>query len=133
MNGNGSSLDRTIVLYVDEDAFSRRMFSVAYGENHSIVTVANRNQAFEAIRRLGCRIGVLIANQWMPDQSPIWMLRETQEMDPGIVRILATAYYDGHMADEARRMGVYRMVPLPWDPYEMVEVLHDALQACERR
>jgi hypothetical protein len=34
--------------------------------------------------------------------------------------------------DDAFHVGVYRLIELPWNPYEMETVLHDALEAYRR-
>jgi two-component system probable response regulator PhcQ len=74
-------------------------------------------------------IGVLMTDQRMPGEKGVWLLERARQLEPRILRILATAYADMDAAIAAVNTGaIYRYVTKPWDPAQLQHTLQRALE-----
>jgi DNA-binding NtrC family response regulator len=75
-------------------------------------------------------IQVIMTDQRMPQMTGVELLRRAQGECPEAIRIVFTGYADIKAVIDAINQGhVYRFLTKPWDPDELVALLH---QACER-
>jgi len=59
----------------------------------------------------------------------VWLLERARQLEPRIIRILATAYSDMDAAIAAVNTGaIYRYVTKPWDPAQLQQTLQRALE-----
>jgi len=74
-------------------------------------------------------LGVLMTDQRMPGNKGVWLLEKARQIQPRIIRILATAYADMDAAIAAINSGaIYKYVTKPWDPPTLENTLKRALE-----
>ena len=119
---------RFAILYVDDEEKSLKYFARAFGEHFQILTATNAHDGFKVLQERGREIGLLITDQRMPGEKGVWLLEQSRNLHPQIIRILATAYADMDTAIAAVNTGaIYKYVTKPWDPEQMEQTLKRAL------
>jgi DNA-binding NtrC family response regulator len=79
-------------------------------------------------------IHVLLTDQRMPGMTGIQLLRQVKAEYPATVRIVFTGYADiKAVIDGVNHVGLYRYLTKPWDPDELIQVLHEAANWYEER
>src|SRR6185436_19911040 len=74
-------------------------------------------------------IGLLMTDQRMPGEKGVWLLERARQIQPRIIRILATAYADMDAAIAAVNAGaIYKYVTKPWDPPQLEQTLKRGLE-----
>lgn len=74
-------------------------------------------------------IHVIMTDQRMPGMTGVELMQHAKKACPGAVRIVFTGYADIKAVVEAINTGgLYRYITKPWDPDELIEVLHEAAQ-----
>jgi response regulator RpfG family c-di-GMP phosphodiesterase len=72
-------------------------------------------------------IHVVMTDQRMPELTGAELVGRIKEEYPNAIRIVFTGYADIKAVIECiNRGGLYRYITKPWDPDELVEVLHQA-------
>ena len=75
-------------------------------------------------------IHVIMTDQRMPEMTGVELLRQARGELPEAIRIVFTGYADVKAVIDAINQGqIYRYLTKPWDPDELVSVLH---QACDQ-
>jgi DNA-binding NtrC family response regulator len=89
----------------------------------------------EALRILAERpIRVVMSDQRMPGMTGVELLSQVKARYPDTIRILFTGYADiKAVVDGINRGGLYRYLTKPWDPDDLLEVLHSAADMYQRR
>lgn len=89
----------------------------------------------EALRILAERpIRVVMSDQRMPGMTGVELLSQVKSFYPDTIRILFTGYADiKAVVDGINRGGLYRYLTKPWDPDDLLAVLHSAADAYERQ
>ena len=117
------------ILYVDDEEKSLKYFARAFGDTFRILTASNAQDGLKLIQQHGAEIGVLMTDQRMPGEKGIWLLEQSRQLHPNMIRMLATAYSDMEAAIAAVNTGaIYRYVTKPWDPEQMEQTLKRALE-----
>jgi response regulator RpfG family c-di-GMP phosphodiesterase len=82
----------------------------------------------EAMEILGQHeIHVVMTDQRMPEMSGVQLVRRVKNEYPEAIRIVFTGYADIKSVVEAiNKGGLWRYITKPWDPDELVDVLHEA-------
>ena len=114
------------MLSVDDDpAVSRaiaRDLRQRYGRSYRIRRAESGVDALNALRELALRnerVGLLLADQRMPNMNGVQFLREAREIFPRARRLLLTAYADTEAAIAAiNEADVHYYLLKPWDPPE---------------
>ncbi len=126
---NGYDYRKYAVLYVDDEEKSLKYFRMALGRDFDVMTASSAAEAMEILEREGDRIGVLVTDQRMPEETGTDLLGRVRRQRPGIVRVLTTAYSDLDSAIEAVNSGgVFRYVTKPWDIRDLRGVLLRAME-----
>ncbi|HYF42899.1 MAG TPA: hybrid sensor histidine kinase/response regulator [Ramlibacter sp.] len=126
------------VLYVDDEATSRRWFARALGNEFSIVTADSVDEALAVLAERGASFAVLVTDFRMPGADGMKLLRAVQEDHRHLVRLLVTAYAGKEVAMAAVNQGkVLRILEKPLEDAVVREALHEAVavyrtQAMER-
>jgi two-component system probable response regulator PhcQ len=124
-----SDYQQFAILYVDDEEKSLKSFTRAFSEQFRILTAANALDGLKLLEANTAEIGVLMTDQRMPGEKGVWLLERARALNPGIVRILATAYSDMEAAINAVNSGaIYKFVHKPWDPPELEQTLKRALE-----
>jgi len=117
------------VVYVDDEEKSLKYFARAFGEHFRILTASNAQDGLKLLKEHGDEIGVLMTDQRMPAEKGVWLLEQSRQLYPNIIRILATAFADMDAAIAAVNTGaIYKYITKPWDPEQMEETLKRSLE-----
>jgi len=104
------------IVYVDDEEMSLKYFSRAFGDTYRIYTATSARDGLKIIQERGHEIGILMTDQRMPGEKGVWLLEQTRQMHPQILRILITAFTDMDAAIAAINNGsIYKYVSKPWD------------------
>ncbi len=72
-------------------------------------------------------IQVILTDQRMPGMTGVELMAKARKEYPETVRIVFTGYADiKAVVDAINHGGLYRYLTKPWDPDELIEVLHEA-------
>jgi DNA-binding NtrC family response regulator len=72
-------------------------------------------------------VHVIMTDQRMPEMTGVELLRRARGECPEAVRIIFTGYADIKAVVDAVNQGqIYRYLTKPWDPDELVALLHEA-------
>ena len=90
--------------------------------------VHTASSAAEALNVLAAHeIHVVMTDQRMPEVTGVEMLGKVKAQYPDAIRIVFTGYADIKAVIEGiNRGGLFRYITKPWDPDELIEVLHVA-------
>jgi two-component system response regulator PhcR len=116
------------ILFVDDDAVSRKIFSRVYADEFTIVTAASAAHALEILAAGEHEFGVLVTDYRMPERDGMKLLRAVQRDHRHVIRLLATAYAEKDVAIAAVNQGkVLRILEKPLDEATTREALHEAV------
>jgi response regulator RpfG family c-di-GMP phosphodiesterase len=91
-------------------------------------TAENAKQALEILQQHP--VHVIMTDQRMPEMTGAELLGRARTEYPSAVRILFTGYADiKAVIDAVNSGGLFRYITKPWDPDELIEVLHEAAAA----
>jgi DNA-binding NtrC family response regulator len=100
-------------------------------KDFEVYTAESGAEALEILRRQP--IHVLMSDQRMPEMTGVELLRRAQGDCPEAIRLIFTGYADIKAVIDAINHGqIYRYLTKPWDPDELVAVLHEACDYYER-
>jgi len=75
-------------------------------------------------------IHVVMTDQRMPEMTGVELMGRVKSQYPDAIRIVFTGYADIKAVIECiNRGGLYRYITKPWDPDELIELLHEAAAA----
>src|ERR1043166_3301452 len=117
------------ILYVDDEEKSLKYFTRAFEDQFNILTATNAQDGFKILEAHKDEIGLLMTDQRMPGEKGVWLLVKARQIQPRIIRILATAYADMDAAIAAVNTGaIYKYVTKPWDPPQLETTLKRGLE-----
>jgi two-component system response regulator AtoC len=115
------------VLIVDDEVNMQLVLSEAFeDEGHSVSTASNGAEAIAAIQ--ASDFDLLILDLKLPDMTGIDLFRVAQEMRPGAVAIMITAYSSIDTAIEAMKMGAYDYITKPFNVEKLLMVAGNAIE-----
>jgi two-component system, response regulator PhcR len=126
------------VLFVDDEAFSRKWFARAFSDEFNVVTAAGATEALQVLGERGHEFAVLVTDYRMPERDGMKLLRAVQSDFRHVIRLLATAYAEKDVAIAAVNQGkVLRILEKPLDEQQTRGALREAAalyraQALER-
>jgi two-component system, probable response regulator PhcQ len=116
------------VLYVDDEPHALKYFAQAFGDTFDILTASGVDEALTIVDAEHARIGIVIADQRMPQRPGTDLLATLRAKHPSIIRILTTAYSDLDSAIAGVNEGaIYRYIVKPWDLQDLRIVLMRAM------
>jgi DNA-binding NtrC family response regulator len=91
--------------------------------------------ADEAIRILEQHpIDIVMTDQRMPEITGVELMKRVRTEHPSAIRIVFTGYADiKAVIDAINHGGLFRYLTKPWDPDELIDVLHEAAEEYDRR
>ncbi len=117
------------VLYVDDEPINLRVFEANFRSRFRIITSQSGTEAIAILATRGHEVGVLIADQRMPEMTGVELLRRAKELVPDVQRIIITAYSDMQAVMEAVNLGqVSRYFVKPWVKEDLANALEDSLR-----
>lgn len=138
MPRSSAPTDAGAILFVDDEATSRKWFARAFADEFVVVTAAGVSEALEVLAARGHEFSVLVTDYRMPEGDGLKLLRAVQRDYRHLVRLLATAYAEKAVAIAAVNQGkVLRILEKPLDEAQTREALREAAalyrsQALER-
>lgn len=130
--------DAPAVLFVDDEATSRKWFAREFGDEFRVATAGGADEALAILGQRSHDFGVLVTDYRMPERDGMKLLRAVQRDFRHVIRLLATAYAEKDVAIAAVNQGkVLRILEKPLDGATTREALREALalyrsQALER-
>jgi two-component system probable response regulator PhcQ len=120
---------RFAILYVDDEEKSLKYFARAFGDHFRILTATNATDGFALLQQHRDDIGLLMTDQRMPGEKGVQLLERTRQLNPSIIRVLATAYADLEAAIQAVNTGaIYKYVTKPWEIPQLEATLRRGLE-----
>lgn len=117
------------ILYVDDEENSLKAFARAFADEFRIFTAPSAQEGLKLLEQHRQEIGLLMTDQRMPGEKGVWLLERARQLEPRVIRILATAYSDMDAAISAVNTGaIYKYVTKPWDPEQLEQTLKHALE-----
>lgn len=117
------------ILFVDDEAASRKLFARSFGDEFRIVTAASAGDALDLLSRREHHFAVLLTDYRMPERDGMKLLKTVRREHRHLVRLLATAYAEKNVAIAAVNQGqVLRILEKPLDEQVTREALRDALE-----
>ena len=115
------------VLFVDDDPSNLVVCEAACSDEFEVITALSAAAALKALAM--AEVGVIVADQRMPETTGVELLERVRHDYPDTVRVLITAYSDMPAAIEAINRGqVRRYLKKPWVPEELKTEIRDALE-----
>ena len=88
-----------------------------------LYTAESSAQALEILQQHP--IHVIMSDQRMPEMTGVQLMHRVKDAHPKAIRIVFTGYADIRaVVDAINNVGLYRYITKPWDPDELIEVLH---------
>lgn len=117
------------ILYVDDEEMSLKYFTRAFSDQFRIFTAASAQAGLKLLEEKQNEIGILMTDQRMPGEKGVWLLERVRQLQPRIIRVLATAYADMDAAIAAVNTGaIYKYVTKPWDPGQLEQTLKRGME-----
>src|SRR5436190_11580111 len=117
------------VLYVDDEEKSLKNFSRAFGSRFKVLTASSATDGLRLLEQHINDIALLISDEQMPGHRGVWLLNQARQLNPNILRILATAYSNLDSVIAAVNTGaIYHYVTKPWDPAQLENTIRHAMQ-----
>lgn len=118
---------RPCILFVDDEELAQKYFRKAIEADFEVLTASSVADAVELLSASADKIGVVVTDQRMPNESGTSLLRRIHTDHPEMIRILTTAYSDLDSAIEAVNDGhIYRYITKPWDIRDLKTVIRQA-------
>jgi len=120
---------RYAILFVDDEANTRKYFRRLFGEKFRILEAEDGVQALEIFRQHAEEIGIIVTDQRMPNETGVGFLSKIAAQYPDIIKILSTAYSDIDAAiGSVNHGGIFRYMTKPWDVPQLEVTLRRAME-----
>lgn len=116
---------RTLLVVDDEEHIQNSLRRLLRGDGYQILTASDSMEAFELLAKH--EVGVILADQRMPEMSGTEFLSRVKDMYPTSIRIVLSGYTDLETVTASVNQGsVYKFLVKPWDNDALREALRDA-------
>lgn len=124
-------MNKHSVLLVDDEPEILFSLRGLLRREFELYTAESGAEALEVLRQHP--VQVIMTDQRMPQMSGTELLRRSQDECPEAIRMVFTGYADIKAVVDAINQGqIYRYLTKPWDPDELVAVLHEACEHYDR-
>src|SRR5262245_56222306 len=114
------------VLIVDDEPLIRWSLAETLSESgHRVTEAADGASALTSLRTSESP-DVIVLDYRLPDSSDLSLLKSIRQRVPGAVVIMMTAFGATEMTCEALLLGVWRVVPKPFEVHEMADLVSQA-------
>lgn len=121
-------MNRVHVLCVDDTPLVLNALERLLSERFDVTSARDGKEAL-ALLRVRPDVGIILADYTMPDMDGLALLTEARKITPGAVRILMTAWPDGHAIQQAVADGtILRCLTKPFGANEVNTVLAEAVE-----
>ncbi len=120
------------ILAVDDEEDVLDLLIQMLEPEYEVLTAFSAEAALDILGRQS--VDMLITDQRMPRMSGIELIERAKKLNPGMVRILLTAYSDPEEVMAAINRGeVYRYITKPWDINDLLLTIRHGLEAYQLR
>jgi len=120
---------RYAILFVDDEANTRKYFRRLFGEKFRIIEAEDGVQALSVFREHANEIGIIVTDQRMPNETGVGFLSKISGDYPDIIKILSTAYSDIDAAiGSVNQGGIFRYITKPWDIPQLEVTLRRSME-----
>ncbi len=120
---------RYAILFVDDEANTRKYFRRLFGEKFRILEAEDGVQALAIFREHANEIGIIVTDQRMPNETGVGFLSKIAGDYPDVIKILSTAYSDIDAAiGSVNQGGIFRYITKPWDIPQLEVTLRRAME-----
>lgn len=117
------------ILYIDDEEKSLKYFEAIFSDLAPIYVARSPAEGFRLFSENHERIGLVLSDKKMPDESGIDLLGRIREVDPRPLRVLVTAFSDlGLAVDAFNDRLLYSYFSKPWDPSDLEHHMIKALR-----
>lgn len=125
----GYDYQRYAILFVDDEANTRKYFRRLFGEKFRILEAEDGVQALSVFRQHAGEIGIIVTDQRMPNETGVGFLSKIANDYPDIIKILSTAYADIDAAiGSVNQGGIFRYITKPWDIPQLEVTLRRSME-----
>lgn len=115
------------VLYVDDDEENLLGLQMTFRRQFRIIIAKSAAEALEIMEREP--IGVLLADQRMPEVTGVELIEQAHQLYPGMVHLIITAYSDFDALVYGINTGALSgFIQKPWEPAEVELTLRTAIE-----
>jgi CheY-like chemotaxis protein len=119
---------RARILIVDDEEAILETMAFTFEDDYDVVTATSARQALQILDETP-PIAAVITDQRMPEMTGVEFLARVCERHPNTTRIILTGYADGEAMVRAINEGhVYAYVTKPWEPEELKQLVHRAVE-----
>lgn len=119
---------RARILIVDDEEAILETMAFTFEDDYDVLTATSARQALEILAERG-PIAAVVTDQRMPEMTGVEFLARVCERHPNTTRIILTGYADGEAMVRAINEGhVYAYVTKPWEPEELKQLVHRAVE-----
>ncbi|RTL47431.1 MAG: EAL domain-containing protein, partial [Rhodocyclaceae bacterium] len=116
---------RTLLVVDDEENVRNALRRLLRGDGYQILVASGATEAFELMAKH--EVGVILADQRMPDMSGTEFLRRVKDIYPDSMRVVLSGYTDLETVTASVNQGsVYKFLVKPWDNEALREILREA-------
>lgn len=121
---------RTLLLLDDESAVLTALRRVFAYEGYRLLLTTSTSEALELLALH--QVGVILADQRMPEMSGTAFFRRVKQSFPDSVRMILSGYTDlDTLADAINEGAIYKFLTKPWDNEQLREQVRDAFRYYE--
>jgi DNA-binding NtrC family response regulator len=118
------------ILLVDDEPEILYSLQGLLRREFELYTANSGAQALEILQQHP--VHVIMSDQRMPEMTGVQLMHRVKEAHPEAIRIVFTGYADIRaVIDAINNVGLYRYITKPWDPDELIQVLHQAAERYE--
>jgi len=126
-----SDRDKHPILLVDDEPEILFSLKALLRREFELHTAESGHEALEILQRHA--IHVVMTDQRMPEMTGVQLMRRVKNEYPEAIRIVFTGYADiKSVVDAINNGGLHRYITKPWDPDELIDVLHEAAAQYEQ-
>jgi CheY-like chemotaxis protein len=120
------------ILYVDDEEQNLISFRYLFKKNFDIHLASSAEEGLEILKNE--QIQIILTDQKMPRTTGVEFLKKISTTHPDPIKILLTGYADIGTIIEAINLGeIYRYIPKPFQPEEMLVTLKNAMEVYSLR
>jgi CheY-like chemotaxis protein len=123
-----TKLARARILIVDDEEAILETMAFTFEDEYDVLTATSARQALQILDE-GPAIAAVVTDQRMPEMTGVEFLAKVCQRHPNTTRIILTGYADGEAMVRAINEGhVYAYVTKPWEPEELKQLVHRAVE-----
>jgi DNA-binding NtrC family response regulator len=122
------------ILFVDDEAKSRKYFSLLFGRKRRVITAEDGVEGLELFRRHREDIALVVTDHLMPRMTGLEFLEHLEAENARVTRILSTAYTENELVEAAVNRGLIDyFIGKPWDMEKLESIVEQSFSLQERR